>query len=434
VLVILCIENNTTLPNNPTPDTSNVRYQCYGDAAAEIIQHPDLYVDFVNQHGMKKRRAAGPNHMEVNILKGLTDPKTMTEMAVLALYHESVSKPYAMQVRGLINEHKNALDLGPLHSDLVTHCDAIINQPSLLIGEAVSHTTGAFYGIPWNQHIIDDILLHQDKFPHLDRALVAFFKGAREKWPAFTEEFRPGSEISGLTVEEKALAFRSPTNDHNEGAGAMSKQWSRRAPRMTTHQKNARMQVQLSGPGLLEFNHSLGEEDLAFTRRRARELDAAKLPSKERQAQAMADKEAVEEERREAERRAKLREERKAEESRMLEGFIPILDLHEFRSLPASQPTNDLLRRQLVWHRVADGDNSLPAGLFSGVKKEKMKELVVGALERRNKAVDVESDIAMADGENQTSLLTRDQWLNKQIQLSSPRSQKPNSSSSMRLA
>ena len=34
------------------PDTSNVRYQCYGDAATEIVQHPELYVDFVNQHGM----------------------------------------------------------------------------------------------------------------------------------------------------------------------------------------------------------------------------------------------------------------------------------------------------------------------------------------------------------------------------------------------
>jgi hypothetical protein len=388
------------------PDTSNVRYQCYGDAAVEIIQHPDLYVDFINQHAMKKKGGAGPNHMESNILKGLADPKTMTEMAVLTLYHESVSKPYAMQVRGLINEHKNALDLGPLHNDIETHCDTIINEPALLIGETVSHTTGAFYGTPWDQHTIDHILSHQDQFPHLNRALVAFFRGAREKWPAFTQEFRPGSKISQLTAEEKLLAFRSPTNDHNEGSGAMSKQWSRRAPRMTSHQKDARMQVQLSGPGLLEFNRSLGEEDLAFTRRRARELDAAKLPSKERRAQAVADKEAVEEEQMEVERRARLREEREAEESRMIEGFKPILDLREFQSLPASQPTNDSLRRQLIWHRVVDGDDSLPRGLFTGVKKERMKELIVGALERRNQTVD---DIAMVDGERPKTFLI---WIN----------------------
>jgi hypothetical protein len=268
------------------PDTSNVRYQCYGDAAAEIIRHADLYTDFVNQHGMKKKGAAGPNHMEINILKGLGDPTTMTEIAVLALYHESVSKPYAMQVCGVINENKNALDLGPLHHDLETHCDTIIGEPSLLIGNTISHTTGAFYGTPWNQDTIDCIRSRQNQLPHLEQALVAFFKGAREKWPAFTEEFHPNSEASQLTAEEKALVFRSPTNDHSEGAGAMCKQWSRRAPTMTTHQRNARVQVQLSGPGLLEFNHSLGQEDLAFTRRRAREIDASKLPLKERQAQA----------------------------------------------------------------------------------------------------------------------------------------------------
>ena len=381
------------------PDTSNVRYQCYGDAAVEIIRHPDLYIDFVNQHGMKKKRAAGPNHMESNILKGLTDPQTMTEMAVLTLYHESVSKPYAMQVRGLINEHKNALDLGPLHHDIQTHCDTIINEPALLIGETVSPMTGSFYGTPWDQHIINDILSHRNQFPHFDRALVAFFKSAREKWPAFTKEFQPGSKISQLTTEEKALAFRSPTNDHSEGSGAMSKGWSRRAPRMTNHQKSARIQVQLGGPGLLEFNHSLGQEDLAFTRRRARELDAAKLPLKERQAQAAADKEAVEEEQRELERRTRLREERKAEESRMIEGFKPILCLDEFQSLPALQPTNELLRQQLVWHRVVDGDDSLPTGLFTSATKEKMKELVVGALKRRKQRVNTEPDVVMADGE-----------------------------------
>jgi len=364
------------------PDTSNVRYQCYGDAAVEIIRHPDLYVNFIDQHGMMKRKAAGPNHMESNILKGLTDPTTMTEMAVLTLYHESVSKPYAMQVRGLANEHKNALDLGPLHSDLEAHCDAIARSPALLIGDNVSQTTGAFYGTPWDQPIIDHILSIRNQLPHLSRALVAFFKGALEKWPAFTDEFGPGSEISQMTAEERALAFRSPTNDHNEGAGAMWKGWSRRAPTMTTHQKNARLQVQLNGPGLLDFSHSLGEEDCAFTRRRARELDAAKLPLKERQAQAVADRKAVEEEQREAERLTRWREARKADESRMVEGFEPILDLDRFRSMPATQPTNEFLRRQLVWHRVVGGDKGLPAGLFASMKKEKMKELVVVALER----------------------------------------------------
>lgn len=323
--------------------------------------------------------------MESNILKGLADLATITEMAVLALYHESVSKLYAMEVHGLANEHKNALDLGPLHSNLETHCDIIAKNPMLLLGDNVLHTTGAFYGTLWDQPVIDHILSISNQLPHLNHALIAFFKGACKKWPTFTEEFRPGSEISQMTTEEKALAFCSPTNDHNEGACAMSKCWSRRAPTMTTHQKNARLQVQLNGPGLLEFSHSLREEDRAFTRHKARELDAAKLPLKERQAQAMADHEAVEEEQRESERRVKWREERKLEESRMIEGFKPILDLNQFCSMPATQPTNDFLGRQLVWHRVVGGDRDLPTGLFTSMKKEKMKALVIGALERLKK-------------------------------------------------
>ena len=386
---------------NPFPDTPNVCYQCYGDAAAEVIQHPDLYIDFIDQHGTKKKGAAGPNHMESNIVKGLRDPATMTEIAVLALYHESVSKLYAMQVRGLANEHKNALDLGPLHDDLVAHCDVIIANPALLTGNTVSHTTGAFYGTPWNQDVVDSVLSCREQLPHLDRALVAFFMGARGKWPAFMEEFAPGSKIPQLTAEEKVLAFRSPTNDHSEGSGAMYKQWGRRAPRMTTHQKNARIQVQLNGQGFLEFIRSLGEEDRAFTRRRARELDAAQLPLQERQAQAAADKQAAEEERREAERRARRREENKAAELEMVEGFEPVLDLNVFRLLEKEGLTNKFLQRQLVWLRNVDGDSNLPKGRFTSTKKEKMQELVIEALERRkNRATDVgaDHDTVMADG------------------------------------
>ena len=380
-------------------ETSKSRYQCYGDAAVAIMQHPDLYADFIDQHGMKKKRAAGPNHMEANILKGLRDPATMTEVAVLALYHESVSKPYAMQVRGVINEQKNSLDLGPLHRDLEAHCNTIIDNPGLLTGDTVSHATGAFYRTPWDQDVVNNILSRRQQLPHLDRALVAFFKGVRDKLPAFTEEFAPGSDVSQLTAQEKALAFRSPTNDHSEGSGAMHKQWSRRAPNMTTQQKNARMQVQLNGPGFLEFSHSLDEESQAFTRHKARELDAAKLPSKERRKQATADKEAVEEERRGAEKRAKLREEAKAREWALVEGFEPILDLNKFRSLPPREPPNKNLQQQLVWHRIVDGDESLPPGCFTNVAKEKMKELVLGALIRRGNKADIKADVVMADGE-----------------------------------
>jgi hypothetical protein len=161
---------------------------------------------------------------------------------------------------------------------------------------------------------------------------------------------------------------------------------------------NARVQVQLSGPGLLEFSRSLGQEDRAFVRRRAREIDAAKLPLKERQAQAIADNEAIVEEQKKAEDRVRRREEREVEEAAMIEEFEPILNLDEFQALPASLPLNDFLRRELVWLRVVGGDKGLPPGLFKSVKKERMKELVVEALQRRKgMMLEIEHDVVMAD-------------------------------------
>ena len=160
------------------PDTSNTRYQCYGDAATELIQQPDFYIDFLDQHGKKKRRGAGLNHMEKNILRGLEDPPTRTEPAVFSIYSEAISKPYAIAVRGSHNESKNALDLEPIHSQIIIHLDVLIQNPNLLIGDHPSHETGALYGTRWDQAIIDHIHSVQDDCPHLLPALVAFLQGA----------------------------------------------------------------------------------------------------------------------------------------------------------------------------------------------------------------------------------------------------------------
>ena len=42
-----------------------------------------------------------------------------------------------------------------------------------------------------------------------------------------------------------------------------------------------------------------------------------------------------------------------------------------------------------------DGDKDLPAGLFTGTKKDRMKELVIEALEHRGKMV--RDEVAIAD-------------------------------------
>jgi hypothetical protein len=379
------------------PDTPNTRYQCYGDAATELIWHPDFYIGFLDQHGKKKKKAAGLNHMEMNIVKGLKDPITRTELAVFTLYSEAISKPYAIAVRGSYNELKNALDLGPAHSQIITHIDVLIEHPDLLIGDHTSHETGALYKTQWDQVIIDHIHSIYDQLPHLQPALIAFLQGARAKWVGFTSEFAEGSDISNSTAEERLLSFRPPTNDHSEGAGATWKQWSRHAPSMTTHQKNARLFIQLNSPHVETFFHNLPEPDRAFARGKAREIDAAKLPAKECEAQARADREAADEEQREAERLRKRREEKEAEEIRMIEGFQPILNLTEFLALPDDEPSNKFLKCQLVWHRRIGCDRTLPLGTFSNMNKPSMKKLVARSLGKVDDADVEESGSRNAD-------------------------------------
>ena len=105
--------------------------------------------------------------MERNIVKGLEDPATQTELAIFSLYSEAVSKPYAVSVRGSLNESKNALDLGPAHQQIIDHINALVGNPNLLIGDYTSYKTEALYGTRWDQVIIDYIHSIRDQLPHL---------------------------------------------------------------------------------------------------------------------------------------------------------------------------------------------------------------------------------------------------------------------------
>ena len=75
---------------------------------------------------------------------------------------------------------------------------------------------------------------------------------------------------------------------------------------MTTHQKDARLFMQLNHPDVETYCHNLSEPDWKFARTKACEIDAAKLPSKEHEAQARADHEAADKEQKEGERLKKL--------------------------------------------------------------------------------------------------------------------------------
>ena len=169
---------------------------------------------------------------------------------------------------------------------------------------------------------------------------------------------------------------------------------SRSAPTMTTHQKNARMFLQLNSSDIKTFS-DFPEPVRMFARGEAREVDAAGLPAKEREMQAKADCEAADEEQREAVRLRGVREAKEAKELTMIEGLCPILDLAKFLTIPDRELKGDFLRCQLVWHRRVGGDKELPLGTFSNTKKPVLKDLVAGALARRT--WDEDEDVDMGD-------------------------------------
>jgi hypothetical protein len=88
--------------------------------------------------------------LEQNILMGLKDTPTLTELAVLALYALSVSFPYMRVARGLTNgRHINALDMGPFHAKVITFCKAVADNPDLLLAPDTSYKTGTLDGQVW---------------------------------------------------------------------------------------------------------------------------------------------------------------------------------------------------------------------------------------------------------------------------------------------
>ena len=102
------------------PDTSNIRYTSLFNGAAETLTNYELYVEFMEYIRYRKTKPE-LNHLELNVLKGLLDKPTLTELACQALYREAVSVPYIEAVRGKRLEEMNGLKL-----------DAILEKVTIL--------------------------------------------------------------------------------------------------------------------------------------------------------------------------------------------------------------------------------------------------------------------------------------------------------------
>ena len=101
------------------PVTSNIHYGSHCAAAMKLLVHLPLYQKFLEQFQDKKENGAF-NHMGKNLYKALHNIPTLSELAALLLYPQSVTTQYAVLVRADSN------NLGPLHTDVKAHCQAII--------------------------------------------------------------------------------------------------------------------------------------------------------------------------------------------------------------------------------------------------------------------------------------------------------------------
>ncbi|KAJ7061454.1 hypothetical protein B0H15DRAFT_958867 [Mycena belliarum] len=176
------------------PDTSNSRFQCHCDCAVFIILYLPQILDFMT-HIMYSKSKIGLNHLEVNIVQGLKDLPTLTEMMVLALYAISVSY------------------------GVIAFCESISANPDLLLAPDASWKTGTLDGQPWEHpEVFYAIQRLATGLPHLTNCLKVFMTGAVDTWKRFGDEYAADGPIARLSPAARAKIYINPTNDHNEGA------------------------------------------------------------------------------------------------------------------------------------------------------------------------------------------------------------------------
>ncbi|KAI0683922.1 hypothetical protein C8T65DRAFT_749159 [Cerioporus squamosus] len=262
------------------PDTSNTRYQSHCAAAAELLTHLPHYIRFLELVRDKKTKP-GFTNLEENVYRGLHDPATLTELAVLALYGQAVTHPYMRVVR---QTQVNGLDLGPLPDQVKEYIKALIESPNVLIhpDPADIHTT-AMDGQSWeNPDAVAAIQKMAPDLPYLKPLLVRFLKGALETWERFTIEFAAGGVIDGLSAAERGSVWIMPTNDHNEGILGGDRVWTRQNPNGSEAVFNAEKKAEQNETEKFMEEYLNTEEDERNLRSTARKKEAQHHESERR--------------------------------------------------------------------------------------------------------------------------------------------------------
>ncbi|KDN41211.1 hypothetical protein RSAG8_07625, partial [Rhizoctonia solani AG-8 WAC10335] len=219
------------------PDTSNVRYSSYIDAATELCTFHSAYIEYM-EHIRKQKATGRLNHLELNIVKALKCPATLAELISISLYGQIISKPYIRLVRNATAAGRGLADLALLHAQVQRHLRNIISNPSLILGLRSVLSSVTLDGSDWdNPEVLNALRDHGLELPYFTDLFVAFCQGALQAWIRFTEEFSPSAPVALLTPEQHDKAFMPPTNDANEGA--LGRVWARRFPSLALHKFNA---------------------------------------------------------------------------------------------------------------------------------------------------------------------------------------------------
>jgi hypothetical protein len=271
------------------PDASNVRYGCHCDGATMLLLYRAETLAYLSEMRSHKGSMTFVN-IQKNVYDGLQDPPTLSELAVLALYAQALSRPFMAYVRAHIND--NALLMGPIYTKIKHFMSKIIDDPLLVIGNDATSTTGSvFGGDRWDSPlIIQRIRSMRDEgiLPNLETLFVAFCKGALETMERFTKEYASDGLIAQLTPRRQKKGRTKLANDDNEGAIADALEIKRRFPNISNTLLKAILMAKKNQIDIFESEiidkSPLRDEIYKYIRQRARKESAENQDKAERSA------------------------------------------------------------------------------------------------------------------------------------------------------
>jgi hypothetical protein len=165
--------------------------------------------------------------------------------------------------------------LGPLHREVCSHIQSVLEDPDLIFGSNASFESATLDGLEWNNtHAMAAVFKLTPSLPHVKEVTLAFFQGSLATWTRFSAEFAPGGIIDTCSAEEKELAWMPSTNDANEGALGAYRVAIQGKPSLTLHQYNSLAMYHRNDTQSF-MDTVLTTEDYAYIMREARHIDTS---------------------------------------------------------------------------------------------------------------------------------------------------------------